>query len=359
MRNKIAGIPIRTFFVYLVLLLLFFEGFLIAYIPFGNYIDEFVSLLVVFVGLSLVLLRRVQISSKSSLVLLFSFLFVLSGLIGNYRTDYQDSRLAIFADILSCLKFIIVSSWFYLLLRKEKVNKIQVFFGFLSRLMIVGIFAFAFLNLFFQVGQYSGTRYGIRSFSFFLGDNGGYLSYFLYPVSICFLGSLPFFKSQKKSNLILSLLLLLDFCSTLQTRGIIFGLLIFFLFFLSCQKKKFSKPAIFAFLVLFCLAFFLIGKDKLLSTFSNKNHPRFLLFETGFNIFMDNMPLGSGFATFGTAQSTSSYSKSYILYGLSSSWGFEPGDSLFTSDDFWPAVMGQTGLLGLICYIILLLLVLC
>ena len=69
-------------------------------------------------------------------------------------------------------------------------------------------------------------------------------------------------------------------------------------------------------------------------------------------IALDNCPIGTGFASFGSAVTADSgwYSPLYFQYGISSVWGLSQEYSAFISDSFWPTVLGQSGWIGLIAY---------
>ena len=85
------------------------------------------------------------------------------------------------------------------------------------------------------------------------------------------------------------------------------------------------------------------------------NRPRWMLYRYGFKIAKDFFPFGSGFGTYATSISyTKHYSDIYGLYGIDTRYGFQKGDVLFLQDSYWPAVMGETGFIGVIFAVTLL-----
>ena len=78
-----------------------------------------------------------------------------------------------------------------------------------------------------------------------------------------------------------------------------------------------------------------------------------MLTEGGFAVAQDCFPLGSGFATFGSAVTGTegNYSPLYYRFGYNNVWGLAPGYTFFISDTFWPTVVAQLGYVGAICYI--------
>lgn len=63
-------------------------------------------------------------------------------------------------------------------------------------------------------------------------------------------------------------------------------------------------------------------------------------------------PLGVGFGRFGSAVASANYSPLYEHLGYSRIHGMGPGErGGFLTDTFWPAVMAEAGILGLLCYL--------
>jgi hypothetical protein len=73
------------------------------------------------------------------------------------------------------------------------------------------------------------------------------------------------------------------------------------------------------------------------------------LYITSLRIAADYLPFGSGLGTFGGWIASLHYSPLYYKYGLSNIYGLSKGGS-FTCDTFWPYIIGQFGIIGLLCY---------
>lgn len=85
------------------------------------------------------------------------------------------------------------------------------------------------------------------------------------------------------------------------------------------------------------------------------NRPRWLLYGTSFKLASDYFPFGSGFGTFGNSVSFSGrYSDVYSLYGIAGRYGFSQDNILFLSDTYWPSVIGETGIAGVLIVVSLL-----
>ena len=76
------------------------------------------------------------------------------------------------------------------------------------------------------------------------------------------------------------------------------------------------------------------------------------LYETSTRIATDDFPVGAGFGRFASYPSRTHYSPVYDEYGLSSVYGLSPLYPEFVNDVSWPAVLGETGYLGLGFYVV-------
>ncbi|MGB3940178.1 MAG: hypothetical protein WBK96_01635 [Candidatus Manganitrophaceae bacterium] len=79
------------------------------------------------------------------------------------------------------------------------------------------------------------------------------------------------------------------------------------------------------------------------------------LYITSFTIAGDYFPLGVGLGRFGGWVSSMYYSPVYREYGLDSVYGLSPDMPDFISDTFWPHILGELGVAGVIVYSFILL----
>lgn len=83
---------------------------------------------------------------------------------------------------------------------------------------------------------------------------------------------------------------------------------------------------------------------------------RSLLYVKSFSVFMDYFPCGSGLGTFATDASGKYYSPLYYIYDLDKVYGLSPDnygtDDDFFSDTFYPVLIAEFGLLGIISFIL-------
>jgi hypothetical protein len=75
---------------------------------------------------------------------------------------------------------------------------------------------------------------------------------------------------------------------------------------------------------------------------------RTLLTRDSFSIALERFPFGAGFGRFGSETAASHYSPEYVARGYPAIWGLgtTPQTGQFLTDTEWPAIVGETGLLG-------------
>lgn len=75
------------------------------------------------------------------------------------------------------------------------------------------------------------------------------------------------------------------------------------------------------------------------------------LYRSSVSVAADHWPFGVGLGRFGTITAMNHYSPVYYEYGLNRVYGLEPGGS-FGTDTFWPAILGEAGVIGLAAYLV-------
>lgn len=76
---------------------------------------------------------------------------------------------------------------------------------------------------------------------------------------------------------------------------------------------------------------------------------------TSLEISIDYFPFGVGFGKFGSPISMQYESEVYHQYGIDTVYGLNyEFNSNFMADTFWPMILGETGIVGLVIYIIIL-----
>jgi hypothetical protein len=79
---------------------------------------------------------------------------------------------------------------------------------------------------------------------------------------------------------------------------------------------------------------------------------RLLLYRGSVTVAADHFPLGAGLGRYGSWMSTVEYSPLYYDLGFDRVWGLSPSHSAFVTDTFWPQILGEVGLFGLLAYLL-------
>ncbi|MFH1039060.1 MAG: hypothetical protein V1789_10390 [PVC group bacterium] len=82
-----------------------------------------------------------------------------------------------------------------------------------------------------------------------------------------------------------------------------------------------------------------------------REEARNVLYVASFQIARAHFPLGVGLGRYGSWMSAFVYSPCYREYRMDQVYGLTPDRPYFATDTFWPAVLGETGVLGLLFYI--------
>jgi hypothetical protein len=116
-------------------------------------------------------------------------------------------------------------------------------------------------------------------------------------------------------------------------------------------KPVVHKILAFLGMVVFIAAMTTVFYGQLSSHIATYSQPsataRGLLFITSEKIATEHAPFGSGFGTFASAESRLNYSPLYEAYGLSRVYGLSREYPHFIDDTMWPAILGESGYIGL------------
>jgi hypothetical protein len=83
-------------------------------------------------------------------------------------------------------------------------------------------------------------------------------------------------------------------------------------------------------------------------------NPRILLYTTSVEIARDYFPLGAGLGRYASplSRDPDNFSPLYHHYGLDHIWGLTPHYPAYITDTYWPHVLGEIGVFGLVAYIV-------
>lgn len=316
------------------------------WLPFFNYTDECLALIGPVLYVARVLNSGRIVAKKWNMRLIAALMiFLLSGLLGNIIYDYQVTS-AVLEDVYVNLKFfmtILTGCELYFLCKPENCRRV-----FLSQAKVASVIFFLLLlvDLVLEPFESMGTRYGIRVVQLSYGHPtylAGAMVFLLVVLTLYY---------EKKNNLYLFLTGMVLFF-TLRGKAI-GGVVVYFLvyFFILKQRKKLRLWHI----LLLAVAALIVGWEQFAYYYIDLEgaSARSALTQMSLEIAKDYFPIGTGFGTYASSVAAEHYSPVYYMYGLSGIHGLGEGRVNFGSDTFWPIVIGQTGVLGTIFYILVL-----
>ncbi|MFT8414376.1 MAG: hypothetical protein ABF643_08830, partial [Oenococcus oeni] len=223
------------------------------------------------------------------------------------------------------------------------LHALKKIFGKLIKIFLLIAICFCFLNLFRVVDMSQGTNdFIIRNFRFFFGFPASFAIFVLSLFGIILDTTKSIFK---QFFFWISLLLIV---STLKTQSLFFAMVLILLSIYIGRKRRINLRKIF----LILLAALPIAIPSVTNYFHTTSYsPRQVLILGGFNLSKQFFPFGSGFATFGSAIASKNYSPIYIQLGYNSLYGMGlNGDNSFLSDNFFAALIGELGALGILIF---------
>ena len=324
-----------------------------------SYIDEIIVVILAILAILKVLRRKKieKINMKLSIgIILFSIIGIVS-CIKNSESNINLILLSNFAAVKFWITLISISILF------ENKDKEKVWKKICKAIFIIEKIAiiFAIFNLFFRdvylslfTLQENYIRFGFTSITSIFNHPATYGWFMI----LCALIRLLDQKEKSNKNKIMIIIDLIFSILSLRTK-IILNIIICFLFYiLFIQNNNFSKKVYKLLILLFgSLIIFTIFSDIIINTFNiyllkpSNNSARNALGNTSILIVKDYFPIGVGFGKFGTWFSKVNYSEYYYKYYLSNIYGLSKTHSEYICDTCWPAILGETGFLGVIIYI--------
>lgn len=318
-------------------------------------LDELIIiLLLLMLLLKKIILKRNFCKSKIALAL---FLLIIFGLVSTFMHRLVPFPIALGGLLLFLKGFIL----FYIFLNSDlnqfELNKFRKMF------YIVGIITLCYAVLgviwphFFleSIGVTYQARFGIPALQSFLGHPGAFAAL----MGICFCFSFAEALIRKKSIYILMSVIFLISIIFSMRRTTLLGVLIAFFSVLLLKevRKKIAFRIVFTHIniILVVLTLFsgiiFVSYENLVVSYIKHESPRLFLLKAGIKIAKDYFPLGAGFGTFSGGINQKFYSPLFYKYRLNYISGLSESTRNFINDTFWPHILAETGVLGFICYV--------
>ena len=340
----------KFIFFIITICLLVFQNLLQSIIKPMQYFDEALSLLSIPVLLLYYLKNKGNGTIKKYNMYMLILMAVLlgAGLFSTINYNYQPINFAL-SDALLVSKFFLAYLLSQLLFQdgfiKQYENKIYK----ITKVIIVVLFLLTISNYIFKIWPSQDFRFGLMT-------NQLFYSHPTYLAAICiFLLALLTLSSNKKLNIFYIALIYVMLLSTLRFKAIGASIIILcLLLYLKHADKKVSVSK----LGLLAVIAIVLAWDQISYYYIDLDgSARKVLNITSIKIAKDYFPIGAGFATFGSYFSSVNYSPLYMKYGINKVYGLEAGKANFMTDTFWPMIIGQFGVIGTVCYFMLLLLI--
>lgn len=329
----------------LVVYMFAFQNVIQKYIPIFQYFDEVLSLLV-FPALVIKLKETKNFNiKKNHLILIILLLIIIAiGIYSNIKFKYQQIKFVL-SDLLIFLKFFMAYFLSNILLDEDFINDNKSKIYKHIKLIVYFLFTCTVLNYIFNIWPGTDIRFGITSNRLFY-EHPTYLS----AVSIFLLALLELTRENKKEDVWPIICICIVLATTLRLKAIGAACLaVIMIVYLHKTQKKLT----FIKLIILGIIGILLAHDQIIYYFIKIDQSaRNQLLLKSFEIMKDFFPIGTGFATYGSYFSAISYSPVYYEYGLSKIQGLQPNAPTFVSDTFWPAIFGQFGVIGTVCYIL-------
>ena len=335
----------KTILPLFLLLLIHFSELIMDKVHFFYYCDELFAVLFFLVILFSIFNKKENREYKKKKKIIISCIIMLIiGVISNICFGMQSEKFAILADIVSNFKFPICLIGYSLILDKEMANDIIKFFSPISKIFIIISCLCCLISLVFDIGMRGQLRFGIWGFNFIYNYAHIFSMMLLFNLVIVSLTE----KESKKFNIYLIMTLIQLVLTTKGTSIVAAATIIFVIFMIKHNDKLRIKD-----FIPIGISGIVLGNYQIKTYFMNPNTPRSLLLKYSFESVKKFFPLGSGFASYGSDMANKYYSNLYKSYGFDKIWGMHEG-SLFLNDNYWPMILSQFGIIGLICCIYML-----
>ena len=305
-----------------------------------NNIDEMITLLL----LAYVLCNYRIALANDKRIIAYWLLISLISLLGNIVFCYQKLFPAIVDCLVICPRFLIGYYACSIYEKKKKICCIE-YVGRTVKIITVCLFIIAF-NDFLFIPLFPRNEFRYFAYSLQL--------MFPHPTYLAFCGVTLLIilgaTNKKNQNTLYMVMASFLIFATLRSKAIGFIILywFFYIWFIVFNKKDILVISIIGTLVVIFSAW-----DQIFLTFfdSSRFSPRSIMLKDGFAIMIKHFPLGTGFGTFGSSIARDYYSPLYSQLGYPSLRGMSIEDGSFLTDNFWPEVFAQFGLIGTVLFV--------
>ncbi|HBE01475.1 MAG: hypothetical protein A2096_11540 [Spirochaetes bacterium GWF1_41_5] len=221
---------------------------------------------------------------------------------------------------------------------------------FIFKILFYFIFILTIANYFFHIFPADQTSLGFAGQRLFFPHSSRYA----FALQMLFVLLFPAFIEK---NRIFLLLVLACGLASMKFKYISFAVIEVFLIFAYSRIGRINvkKYLLMSIPILILLGF--IVSNQFLYYYSEDayefGYARAILTYNSLPIALDHFPLGAGFGTYASFMSGVYYSPVYELYDMHWVWGLTPANPRFVTDVYWPMLIGQFGIIGFLCGLII------
>lgn len=281
--------------------------------------------------------RRLDRENRRIGICLVVFLAV--GMVSTVFCGLERSFKSIAIDLLTCSKFFLMLIGVNTITQGRAGDALKLCASF-SRFYLMLMLVFLPVGLVLDMGMVIGERLG---YAFLYGHPSNFAA----AVVTCLVVVLADRKNEKEFTVIAAVLLI----ASDRSKAIAFAAVALLVVFVLRKKDKIPI----GFWIASGVGSLLIALDQIKLYFFDSTTARSVLLLSSFKVANRFIPLGSGYATFGSNVTISDYSPLYYDLGFERVWGLSPINNDYIADSFWPIVIGQFGYIGLALFLILLL----
>lgn len=353
-------INIQKIIIFIFLFFVLFEDTISSFIntTLTNYIDEIIILLT-FLSSILHSLQKKSINGTTLKLIFLTFIFSIIGIAScmiNSKFIFSNVIYSNFLTVKFWLMLIAVSNFEYDDKFSKTMFEIISFYALVN--VVIGIINITMPDIYFKIFPQSekSLRYGFTAICGLFNHPGKY-GWFMLTAAI--INYVKYMNEKKKTALYKMLIFALFAALSFRTKVIASCvLLICYEAFLKNMKKiKISKILLgIAGVIIFVSIFSELIQNTYNLYFTNNimESARQSLMNNGIKIMNDYFPLGVGFGQYGSWYARIYYSPYYRMYKMSTVYGLYPENPIYATDTFWPMIFGETGYLGTIVYIYML-----
>ena len=288
-----------------------------------------------------------EIVIKHRVILLLTILYILVGFIGGLIQGAPLNILA-FGSFISTKSFILYMAISVIPFKSKDIDRVFKVLDWMFPFIYISLILDLVIGPSFRETLNLGAgdiRMGIRA----IGGLFSHLSVMAFAGMLYYL--IYSFIRVNKMKKILSLAMIF---LPIKIKEIFAFILTYFM----SKFKKISVKVIVSSLVVFMGVFTAYQYylpdhyNTYFNTDNTDNVARLAMIATSIEIAKDRFPLGEGCGRFGGTISSQYYSPVYHKYGIDNIWGLqEDSEFNFIQDTFWPMILGESGILGLMVYI--------